>query len=100
MPRLPRPCLRCSELTTNGSLCDECGTTTARGYGSEWRKLSQRVIREEGCCRDCGTTGLPGNPLTCDHIIPKAMGGTDERGNLCCRCRRHNSSKGARVSVA
>lgn len=95
---LPRPCLTCNELTTNGSYCPKHSTTTARGYGTSWQKISRLVIAEEGQCRDCGTTGEPGNPLTCDHVVPKALGGTDDRWNLVCRCRRHNSKKGARLA--
>jgi 5-methylcytosine-specific restriction protein A len=96
MSTLPRPCLGCGQLVPKGSYCSDCGSTSARGYHGGWDALSKQVIREEGCCRDCGTTGTPGNPLTCDHIIPKAMGGTDERSNLTVRCRRHNSKKGSR----
>lgn len=97
--KLPKPCLSCGDLTTNASKCDACGSTTARGYGASWQRLSAQVIAEEGCCRDCGHRGSRGNPLTCDHIVPKASGGTDDRSNLCCRCRRHNSAKGARPNV-
>jgi 5-methylcytosine-specific restriction protein A len=104
MSRLPRPCLNCGALIPSGSRCQQCqaaweakrGTSTQRGYDSAWRRLSARVIAEEGRCRDCGTTGTPDNPLTADHIIAKVRGGTNERSNLTCRCRRHNSSKGGR----
>lgn len=96
--KFARPCLTCNELIPAGQRCPKCGTTEARGYGSSWRRLSQQVIAEEGRCRDCGTTGTAKNPLTCDHIVAKANGGTDDRSNLCCRCRRHNSSKGVRVA--
>lgn len=107
MSTLPRPCLVCGDLTTNRSRCDDCqsdweakrGTSTQRGYGSSWAKLSARVIREEKRCRDCGTTGTKSNPLTADHVVPKALGGTDDRTNLTCRCRVHNSSKGARLTT-
>lgn len=104
MTTLPRPCVDCGQLIGSGSRCTRCqrsadarrGSTTERGYGAEWQKLSAQVIVEEGQCRDCGTTGTATNPLTCDHIVSKALGGTDARSNLTCRCRRHNSSKGAR----
>jgi 5-methylcytosine-specific restriction endonuclease McrA len=73
------------------------GTSTQRGYGADWQRISAEVIAEEGQCRDCGTTGTPENPLTCDHVVPKSLGGTDDRSNLACRCRRHNSAKGGRL---
>ena len=93
---LPRSCITCGDMISSGTRCRACGSTTARGYDGAWKRISARVIAEEGACRDCGTTGMPGNPLTCDHIIPKARGGGDGRENLCCRCRRCNSRKGAR----
>jgi len=34
--------------------------------------------------------------LTVDHIVPRAMGGTDQRRNLASACRRCNDEKGAR----
>ncbi len=35
-----------------------------------------------------------------DHIIPKALGGTDERSNLQGLCRSHHSAKTMRERVA
>ena len=94
-----RPCLICSTLSRE-SRCEshrlERPSATERGYGSSWRRLSASVIAEYGSCVDCGHAGSPDNPLTADHIVAKANGGTDDRWNLTCRCRRHNSSKGAR----
>ena len=104
MSRLPRPCLGCGALVPSGSRCPRCqsawearrGTTTQRGYGTAWQKMSARVVAEERACRVCGTTGTPDNPLTADHIVPKTAGGGDGRTNAQCLCRRHNSSKGGR----
>jgi len=73
------------------------GSSTERGYGADWRRISAQVIAEEGCCRDCGTTGTPDNPLTCDHVIARVHGGTNDRANLVCRCRKHNSARGGRT---
>lgn len=99
-----RPCIDCGNLIPSGSRCASCqpaqtqqrGTTTARGYGSQWRRISDQVVAEEGMCIDCGHVGTPDNPLTADHVVAKANGGTDDRDNLVCRCRRHNSAKGSR----
>jgi 5-methylcytosine-specific restriction enzyme A len=109
MRGLPRRCIEpsCPHLVRDGYRCpahqrqaDQArdarrGTTAQRGLGAAWQVIARKVIAEEGACRDCGHTGSPANPLTCDHIVPRALGGTDERGNLTCRCRRHNSAKGA-----
>lgn len=97
MSKLPRSC-SCGKIVQPGQTCScrerQRGSTTRRGYGSAWRIISAQVIAEEIMCRDCGHLGSRDNPLTCDHIIAKINGGTDDRGNLCCRCRRCNSAKG------
>ncbi len=74
------------------------GTAAQRGYDYEWQRKSAIVIKTIGHCVDCGHTGTPDNPLTCDHILPKHKGGTDAWSNLTCRCRQHNSSKGTRTT--
>ncbi len=89
---LPHACGHCGATHPKGQ---RCRNTTQRGYGATWQTISKQVITEEGCCTDCGHTGSTDNPLTCDHIIPKAHGGTDDRHNLTCRFRKHNSAKGA-----
>jgi hypothetical protein len=99
MSGLPRSCA-CGRIVAKGKTC-QCrdqhrGGTTQRGYGAAWQRISAQVILEEGMCRDCGHLGSDDNPLTCDHIIPKLHGGTDDRSNLTCRCRLHNSSKGTK----
>ena len=72
-----RPCIRCGELTIT-SPCAECSTVVARkrrkhqhrdnpasrGYGTAWRKLSERARRAQPWCTDCGTT----ERLTLDHL--------------------------------
>lgn len=76
---LPVPCLTCGESTTHGSRCEPCsGThstirtagkkwgkqnTTARGYGHDWQKLSERARRLQPFCEDCGTS----EDLQTDH---------------------------------
>ena len=73
-------------------------TTSQRGYGSYWQKLSAAVRREEPACRKCG------KPSSCvDHIIAKAKGGTDARENLqglCWKChnRKTNEVDGGGIS--
>jgi 5-methylcytosine-specific restriction endonuclease McrA len=101
--QLPRSC-SCGRIVAKGATCSckerQRGTTSIRGYGAAWQRLSARVIAEEMMCRDCGHLGSKDNPLTCDHIIAKIKGGTDDRDNLCCRCRRCNSAKGAKTTDA
>lgn len=38
--------------------------------------------------------------LTVDHVIPRALGGSDDDGNLVARCTRCNSAKGRKVPLS
>ncbi len=69
-------------------------SAAARGYGAEWRKLSEQVTKGKTHCPRCGEPYTTGNPATADHVIPKARGGTDELSNLVDCCRRCNSARG------
>jgi hypothetical protein len=46
-------------------------------------------------CVDCGTELDP----TADHLVPRALGGTDDPSNITPRCRPCNAHKGARPGV-
>jgi 5-methylcytosine-specific restriction endonuclease McrA len=66
------------------------GTTSARGYGWRWQRLSAAVLRRDRhVCHYCG-----GQATTADHIVPKAKGGTDSMDNLVAACLSCNGSKG------
>jgi 5-methylcytosine-specific restriction enzyme A len=102
-----RPCLDCG-TPTRGTRCPPCSAVRARardvirgnrhqrGYDSTWTRTAARTIASARQCVDCGTAGSRDNPLSADHVIPKAQGGTDDPSNLAVRCRRCNSAKGAR----
>lgn len=55
-------------------------------------KALKRAVLAEGKCRACGTT----QDLTIDHIMPRSLGGTNNRYNLQCLCRRCNIKKANR----
>jgi 5-methylcytosine-specific restriction enzyme A len=97
---MARKCADCP-LIVAGNLCAACkrkrqiakGTTTQRGYGATWQKLSAYVIqRDGGICQlrlpVCTTTAT-----TADHITPKARGGSDSLDNLQAACRQCNAAK-------
>lgn len=98
--RSARPCLECGRVTTNGSRCatheaareQRRGSSTARGYGSQWQRVSRAVLDRDG--RVCHYCGRPAT--TADHVIPKARGGTDDPDNLVAACVSCNSAKGVR----
>lgn len=62
----------------------------------QWRRLAsranlRRIMGPAGRhpCTYCG-----GHADTWDHLVPRALGGTDDRANLVPACRSCNSSKG------
>ena len=97
--RRQKPCAQpgCGQLTRT-RYCDEHGgannwqgwqrehgSSTARGYGAEWRRLRAAVLARDNhlCqCSDCRERGRIRVAHHVDHIIPKAHGGTDDPANL------------------
>lgn len=59
------------------------------------KRLRYEILRRDNhTCRYCGATA-PEVKLTVDHVIPTALGGTDEPANLVCACEPCNSGKSA-----
>jgi hypothetical protein len=55
--------------------------------------------RFHGRCAYCQTQQqVVGSRLTVDHIIPKLLGGSDDRANLCLACWDCNLAKQGRIS--
>lgn len=106
MPRL-KVCSHpgCSALTSKGRCENHSGpsastpkawatTTTsssARGYGSRWRKLRALKLAEQPVCEACRRAMA----TTVDHIKPKARGGGDEWENLQSLCDPCHKAKTA-----
>ena len=68
----------------------------ARGYGSAWDKLRAEVMaRDKGLCQACRSKGRVTVARECDHITPKAKGGTDAMSNLQMLCRECHTAKTA-----
>ena len=92
-------CPACQVIATKRRNTDPPGRPSAaqRGYGSDWRRISAEVIAHAVACHWCGGQFTKDNPATCDHIIPKARGGTNDRQNLVPACRRCNSRRGGEM---
>ncbi|EQB4040705.1 HNH endonuclease [Cronobacter sakazakii] len=114
-PKTPKACRKrgCGHSTTDRSGYCEAhksagwerhnkGQSAAqRGYGAEWRKARNIVIkRDKGLCQICKREGVirPGSSV--DHIIAKAHGGTDDPSNLECICSEHHKAKTARERLS
>lgn len=62
----------------SGYKCDKCGrtkytreqTTTERGYGADWQRLSTRIRTEQPLCFDCQERGLVTPATQVHHEIP------------------------------
>jgi len=52
--------------------------------------------RDGGKCQYCGKV-FPKSELTIDHVVPRALGGTSEWGNVVCSCALCNRRKGGRT---
>lgn len=59
------------------------------------KRLRYEILRRDNhSCRYCGASA-PDVVLTVDHVVPTALGGSDEPGNLATACRDCNSGKSA-----
>lgn len=57
------------------------------------KRTRYEVLRRDNhACRYCGQMA-PEVKLTVDHVMPKALGGSDDPGNLVAACRDCNSGK-------
>jgi hypothetical protein len=59
-------------------------------------------VRDGGRCRSCrisdaDSMAMTGEHLQYDHIIPRALGGTDAKENIQLLCPPENRAKGARL---
>lgn len=94
---------RCEQhkRASTGSFADrERGSRKDRGYGHDWDKKRERILkRDNGLCQECLRNGLltpvGHKPYSayCDHIINKAEGGTDDDDNLQTLCRSCHTKK-------
>lgn len=59
------------------------------------KRLRFEILRRDNhACRYCGA-GAPDTKLVVDHVIPVALGGSDEPSNLVTACEPCNSGKSA-----
>ncbi len=57
------------------------------------KRLRFEILRRDNhACRYCGATA-PDSKLTVDHVVPVALGGTDESSNLVTACSGCNTGK-------
>lgn len=64
------------------------------GYGASWRRLREEILLRDGSTCTIDGCGAPG--VEVDHIVPRHLGGTDDRANLRALCVHHHRSKTGR----
>ena len=74
--------------------------SSARGYGTRWRKLRTYILAREPLCRACKNEGRTSAATHVDHVTPKANGGTDDVANLQPLCAPCHVAKSAREGGA
>lgn len=110
--RLPTACAECGGVyerdSGNYATCPTCKphrpepatpkrkrSSSSRGYGWQWRKLSERARRLSPQCEDCGSV----HDLTTDHSVSawqRIDSGLPVRlEDVAVVCRRCNSERGA-----
>ena len=63
-------------------------TTTERGLGWKWQKIRLRILKRDGeLCQPCQRQGRIVEGREVDHIIPRAIGGTNDDANLQTICK-------------
>lgn len=68
----------------------------ARGYGAAHDRIRRALLREEPFCRECRKVGREIKATHADHVVPKCLGGADERSNYQPLCTAHSRSKSGR----
>jgi 5-methylcytosine-specific restriction endonuclease McrA len=90
-------CPRCPAIDDGWVIHDYAGPrfpATLRRAAEALRARARRMYSVVGkACERCGATA----DLTLDHVIPIALGGTNDPDNIAVLCRSCNSRKGARV---
>lgn len=91
-----RLCGVCARPTAGETVHAAC--QTPRTYNDPvHRAMSKWYKINNARCTDCGQTGTPENPITADHIMPRAIGGTNVPENYEPRCRDCNGRKQQRT---
>jgi hypothetical protein len=90
-----KACNVCGRIIDRGSRCAE-HAIPARGRAHRVASLQTRA--EERTCWICGKPGTTNDPLTADHIVPRAHGGHDTRANMRAAHRSCNQRRGTGVA--
>ena len=69
------------------------GTASSRGYTSQWSAIRTRFMAVHPTCQRCAQAPA----VECHHVVPLALGGTHDTGNLAALCYScHRMVEGSR----
>ncbi len=99
--RIVRACGGCGRVSV-GKLCPSCaaGMVANPRQTAEFKLNRLRVLAEETVCWICGGQGTVDDPLSPDHLVSVAAGGSNRRDNLASAHLSCNKSRGARMRGA
>ena len=88
---------RCAKHPKAGSFADKKrGNRHERGYGNDWTKLRNVIIRRDAyLCQVCLIVDRLTPAHAVDHIVPKANGGSNDPSNLQSICKPCHTTKTA-----
>lgn len=67
-----------------------------RRLGRAWRVRRDQILARDGFrCHWCG-----GRATTADHVVPRALGGSDKPENLVAACTSCNCRRGAELGAS
>lgn len=98
-------CVDCGQAPrTNRVRCRPCarkadrrrGSRQKRGLGAAYQRERRRVVTPDAVCYLCGQPARPDDPMTGDHVIPRARDG-GIAGNIRPAHRSCNLAKGKRM---
>ena len=69
---------------------------TERGYGPAHDRIRRALLRDEPHCRVCAEEGRTTTATHADHVIPRCVGGSNDRSNYQPLCLTHSRSKTGR----
>ena len=88
----------CGTPTTYGPRCERHALEPLEGEARrEHDRMRVVVLSEETTCWRCGEPAREDDPLTLDHVVPRAQGGETTRDNCRAAHASCNSSAGATV---
>jgi 5-methylcytosine-specific restriction endonuclease McrA len=97
-----KPCLKCNQLTTEGSYCKGCRPVRIESperkakkaalYNSDYRRQAKLIKQTATHCHICGKLFAWGDAIEADHIFPSQVDGPLAPAHRACNRRKGNTT--------